>query len=365
MTSSDPLIERFFANKARAFWILQIGGWLAYALLRFLSGLANQMGLDFVMPTLIGTLTGFSLTLIMAGLLRKIIAMSQPFVWLLSAITVVTFAAIFSAVEVWAVAAFYDPSWEPRGLRLLGAILTDGYVLTSWTALYFGINYYLMLRVQYARNTKLSAQAQMAQLRMLRYQLNPHFLFNTLNSISTLVLLRQAEQANAMLTRLSSFLRYTLAAEATEMVSVAQEVEALSLYLDIERMRFAERLRVTIDVSPDARVATLPSLLLQPLVENAIKYAVAPMENGADIVITVRTYGRRLTITVADTGPGMGKAPAVQGSSGVGHANIRERLTQAYGRDQLFEIRDNLPHGVVIRIELPHEVNAEVQEAAE
>nr|WP_246048234.1 hypothetical protein [Hankyongella ginsenosidimutans] len=72
-----------------------------------------------------------------------------------------------------------------------------------------------------------------------------------------------------------------------------------------------------------------------------------------------------MTITVADTGPGMGKAPAVQGSSGVGHANIRERLTQAYGRDQLFEIRDNLPHGVVIRIELPHEVNAEVQEAAE
>lgn len=365
MTNADPLIERFFANKARAFWILQIGGWLAYALLRFLSGLANQMGLDFVAPTLIGTLTGFSLTLIMAGLLRKIITMSQPFVWLLSAVTVTAFAAVFSAVEVWAVAAFYDPNWQPRGLRLLGAILTDGYVLTSWTALYFGINYYLMLRVQYARNIKLSAQAQLAQLRMLRYQLNPHFLFNTLNSISTLVLLRQTEQANAMLTRLSSFLRYTLAVEATEMVTVAQEVEALSLYLDIERMRFAERLRVTVDVSPDARGSMLPSLLLQPLVENAIKYAVAPMEKGADIVIAVRTHARTLIITVADTGPGMGKAPAVQGSSGVGHANIRERLMQAYGRDQLFEIRDNLPHGVVVRIELPHETNAEVQEAAE
>jgi two-component system LytT family sensor kinase len=109
---------------------------------------------------------------------------------------------------------------------------------------------------------------------MLRYQLNPHFLFNTLNSISTLVLLKQTEPANAMLSRLSSFLRYTLVNEPTGRVTVAQEVETLKLYLDIERMRFEERLRTNgFEIEARAEAALLPSLLLQPLVENAIKYA--------------------------------------------------------------------------------------------
>ncbi len=126
---------------------------------------------------------------------------------------------------------------------------------------------------------------------MLRYQLNPHFLFNTLNSISTLVLLKQTEPANAMLSRLSSFLRYTLINEPTGRVTVAQEVETLKLYLDIERMRFEERLRTIFRIEPASTSALLPSLLLQPLVENAIKYAVSPQESGAEITIAVQAIG--------------------------------------------------------------------------
>src|SRR3954471_23913054 len=108
-----------------------------------------------------------------------------------------------------------------------------------------------------------------------------HFLFNTLNSISTLVLLKQTERANAMLSRLSSFLRYTLVSEPEGEMTVAQEVETLKLYLDIEKMRFEERLRAIFEIDPGVSQASMPSLLLQPLVENAIKYAVTPQEEGA------------------------------------------------------------------------------------
>ena len=115
---------------------------------------------------------------------------------------------------------------------------------------------------------------------MLRYQLNPHFLFNTLNSISTLVLLKQTERANAMLARLSSFLRYTLANEPTAKVTLAQEVETLKLYLEIEKMRFEDRLRPHFRIESETIGARLPSLLLQPLIENAIKYAVTPAKTA-------------------------------------------------------------------------------------
>src|SRR5690606_31519312 len=139
--------------------------------------------------------------------------------------------------------------------------------------------------------SKLETQASTAQLAMLRYQLNPHFLFNTLNSISTLVLLKQTERANAMLSRLSSFLRYTLVNEPSGHVTVAQEVETLKLYLEIEKMRFEDRLRPHFHIDPAAARARMPSLLLQPLVENAVKYAVTPQEEGADISIDARKVG--------------------------------------------------------------------------
>jgi sensor histidine kinase YesM len=205
----------------------------------------------------------------------------------------------------------------------------------------------------------LEAQATSAQLAMLRHQLNPHFLFNTLNSISTLVLLKQTEPANAMLSRLSSFLRYTLINEPTGRVTVAQEVETLKLYLDIELMRFEERLRTEFRIDEDARNALMPSLLLQPLVENAIKYAVSPLEDGAQITIGAQVVGSMLRVTVSDSGPGLPAGtdpstlfgvnpdstdspdpiplPGAPVSTGVGLPNIRDRLAQAYGSNQRFE----------------------------
>jgi len=195
---------------------------------------------------------------------------------------------------------------------------------------------------------------------MLRYQLNPHFLFNTLNSISTLVLLKQTERANAMLARLSSFLRYTLANEPTAKVTLAQEVETLKLYLEIEKMRFEDRLRPHFKIESDTIGARLPSLLLQPLIENAIKYAVTPAENGADIWLTAKREGQAVRIEVADNGNGEGADIAASPSTGVGLANIRDRLSEAYGGAHRFETRQNERGGFSVILEIPFETGETV-----
>ena len=356
MALDDLPKQSFFADKNRAFWILQSGGWSAYLVLRALGGLANRMGVTFILPTIIVTATGFSLTLLMAAAYRRIIRMRPIYVWTLTPLILGAAAAIFSVLEVWAHATFYEPGWQPRGVEFLGAILLDFSVLGAWTGLYYGINYYLMLDAQTDRLRAIAAQANAAQLEMLRYQLNPHFLFNTLNSISTLVLLKDTVRANAMLSRLSSFLRYSLVGEREGLATVAQEVEALKLYLEIERTRFDDRLRTTFDVAPETLEARLPSLLLQPIVENAIKYAVTPMEEGADIAIDVRLMQGRLVITVADTGPGLnGEEPVTTSGTGVGLPNIRDRLIQAYGDDQRFELAENIPHGLIVMIDIPYQ----------
>jgi len=367
MPLSELRSRGFFADKNRAFWLLQGGGWGAYFMLRTLGGLANRMGLTFILPTIIVTATGFSLTLLMAAAYRRVIVMRAVFVWTLTLVIVAAASALFSLLEVWSHATFYEPGWKPVGIEFLGAILLDGAVLGAWSGLYFGINYFLLLSEQTRRMEGIAAQASSAQLEMLRYQLNPHFLFNTLNSISTLVLLKQTERANAMLSRLSSFLRYSLVGEREGLATVAQETEALKLYLDIERTRFEERLRTTFEIEPQAMTARLPSLILQPVIENAVKYAVTPSEDGADIDVDIRVLDRvegpRLIITVADTGPGIdfaalqGEAPATTYGTGVGLANIRDRLAQAYGDDHRFELEPNDPRGLIVLIDIPFQTS--------
>ena len=349
--------QPFFDDKNRAFWILQSAGWAGYFLLRTLSGIANQMGWGYILHTALLTAAGYSITLLMGAMFRRLIRMRPLITWISSIAIVLLAAAIFSAIETWSSATIINPGTRPEGIRFLGAILLSFTLMIAWSALYYSINYYLLLEEQSDRMLRLEHQASHAQLAMLRYQLNPHFLFNTLNSISTLVLLKQTEQANAMLSRLSSFLRYTLVNEPTANVTINQEVETLKLYLEIEKMRFEERLRPSFDIDPSACLARLPSLLLQPLVENAVKYAVTPQEEGADISVSATRIGNRLRIVVADTGPGAEDHwVRAQQSTGVGLANIRDRLSQAYGAEHRFETESNATGGFRVTIEIPFQL---------
>ena len=345
----------FFDDKNRAFWILQTAGWTGYFILRTLSGFANSMGPILIVHIAILTATGYSLTLLMASLFRRLIAMKPVWTLILSLAVVVLASATFSILETWSVSTFLKPDLRPTGVAYLGAIILDFALLAAWAALYYGINYFLLLEDEIKQRETLEGQASSAQLAMLRYQLNPHFLFNTLNSISTLVLLKQTERANAMLARLSSFLRYTLANEPTAKVTLAQEVETLKLYLEIEKMRFEDRLRPHFKVQAETIGARLPSLLLQPLIENAIKYAVTPSEDGADIWINATLEGHAVRLEVADNGHGEEAGLAGGPSTGVGLANIRDRLAQAYGAAHGFTTRENDQGGFSVIIEIPYE----------
>jgi two-component system LytT family sensor kinase len=351
------LDQPFFDDKNRAFWVLQTIGWSGYFVLRLISGLANSMGAMFIVHTLILTMTGYSLTLLMASLYRRLIVMKPLWTVAISLITVVIASGAFSFIEAWSLATFVNSGTRPAGLQFLGAIILDFSLLAAWSALYYGINYYLLLEEEIDQRERLENQASSAQLAMLRYQLNPHFLFNTLNSISTLVLLKQTERANAMLSRLSSFLRYTLVGEPTAKVTLVQEVETLKLYLEIEKMRFEDRLRPHFRLDGDVIAARMPSLLLQPLVENAIKYAVTPSENGADIWLTARREGQAVKIEVADSGPGSSPLPIDIQSMGVGLTNTQDRLVQAYGAAHGFSTRQNEHGGFSVIIEIPLDID--------
>ena len=347
----------FFDDKNRAFWVLQSIGWSGYFFLRAISGLANSLGAMFVVHTLLLTATGYSLTLLMASLYRRLIIMRAVWTVMISLATVFLASAAFSFIETWSLSTFINPDFKPAGPQYFGALILDFSVLAAWSALYYGINYYLLLEEEIDQRAQLESQASSAQLAMLRYQLNPHFLFNTLNSISTLVLLRQTERANAMLSRLSSFLRYTLVNEPTAKVTLVQEVETLKLYLEIEKMRFEDRLRPHFKIDPDTIGARLPSLLLQPLIENAIKYAVTPAEHGADIWISAQREGRAVRIEVADSGPGPEAGPVQSESTGVGLPNIQDRLAQAYGSAHGFSTRTNEHGGFSVIVEIPLETD--------
>ncbi|WP_421850952.1 sensor histidine kinase [Novosphingobium sp.] len=358
----------FFGNKNRAFWRLQMLGWGGAMLLRALSSLANAQPWSFLVIVLIATITGFSISLILSVIYRALINRTPLITWGITSVVLAIAVGLYAFIDSWVISLYRSGSDSGFAQLFLGVFYLDLTLLGAWSALYYAINFYVQVEEQNDQLMRLEAQATSAQLAMLRYQLNPHFLFNTLNSISTLVLLKQTEPANAMLSRLSSFLRYTLINEPTGRVTVAQEVETLKLYLDIERMRFEERLATEFRIDEDASPALMPSLLLQPLVENAIKYAVSPLEEGAMITIAAQLVGHVLRVTVSDTGPGLqpgtdpstlfGVTSSRKDSTGVGLANIRDRLAQAYGENQRFEIGERPGGGFMVVIELPFEARA-------
>jgi len=316
---------------------------------------------------LIATINGFSISLILAVVYHQLIGKRPLVTWGITSIILPMAVSLYAFIDGWVI-ALYRPDASLSFAQLFIAVFyLDFTLLGAWSALYYAINFFLRVEEQADQLLRLEGQATAAQLAMLRYQLNPHFLFNTLNSISTLVLLKQTEPANAMLSRLSSFLRYTLVNEPTGRVTVAQEVETLKLYLDIERMRFEERLRTTFRIDDACLEGLLPSLLLQPLVENAIKYAVSTQETGAEITVAAGLVSQHLRITVSDTGPGTQAQDAdnrlsgisfdggQQVSTGVGLANIRDRLAQAYGPEHRFETYEPAEGGFAVTIEIPYE----------
>lgn len=216
----------------------------------------------------------------------------------------------------------------------------------------YGREYYRKFRDREVRAAQLQAQLTQAQLQALKMQLHPHFLFNTFNTISSLMH-RSVDDADRVLAVLGDLLRYSLHNVGVEEVPLSEELEFLKRYLEIEQTRFEDRLRIKFDVDPDVLDFMVPNLLLQPLVENSIRYAVAPRASGGSIEITARKHYFTLLITILDDGPGLGEGFVLRESKGIGLKTSMERLEQLYGDDQRFELSNRTPGGLKVSIIIP------------
>ena len=354
------------ARTNRLFWLLQCGGWTASFLLSYLSALAHGKPATYWEVSLSVALTGFVLTFGLRGLLRRFWSLPPRHLVLAMLLPVLLVSALMGTVSMITVFRWCGDACKPASPLAYGAYLVNNlYVVMSWVGMYVGVKYYRELQQQTRQALAADAMAHQSQLKMLRYQLNPHFLFNTLNAISTLILDRDGNTANRMLQSLSAFLRHSLDNDPLQRVSLKQELDSLRLYLDIEKVRFADRLRIDYEIEPECYSALLPGLLLQPLIENAIKHAVAKRIEGGRLAISARRDGDTLELRVADDGPGSPKFEpgASIGGNGVGLANTRQRLQVLYGGRQTFSA-SNLAggHGCEILVRLPFETGGAPRE---
>lgn len=351
--SYDNVLERLFKDKSRAFWALQLLGWTGYFIFRLFTAVTYGEEVSTYAPrAFMMMMTGFTLSLMMRYIYRKIRSKSLPTVALIAVLVSMALGFLFSYIE-----GKYIILTDTSGIGFLANATFETTTLFAWSTLYFGFHYYNDLQDQRAKALAATSMAHQAQLKMLRYQLNPHFLFNTLNAISTLVLEKDTKAANQMLTKLSSFLRYTLVNQPTQKVSMEQELHTLALYLEIEKVRFEDRLQIEYDIHEDAKAGLIPSLILQPHIENAIKYAIAPALNGGTLRIHARKDGKNLVVSLEDDGPGMDDPdkPISTSSSGVGIVNTRDRLNQIYGKEHTFFIQNIEPQGLRVWMKIPFE----------
>ena len=338
------------------FWSLHLGGWLAYGLTLYFGFLFYNQRPGITQVIAIAAAAGFVLSVPMRYIYRGIWGRGER--WAIPVVLVTSYVTALALRIVINIAYqhFVEPKDHFNSLFdfFCGALISN-YLLLCWSALYFGIKYYESKQQQQEAVLKAVTLAQEAQLKMLRYQLNPHFLFNTLNAISTLILDNQNRTANHAVMRLSEFLRYTLDQDPMKRVTLRQEIEALDLYLGTERLRFGERLRLEYAIEGAALEALVPSLLLQPLLENALKYAVSPREQGGRVRIEGRARGAMLEISVVDDGPGISDDSRSGDRRGVGLRNARERLAVLYGDSYHFAVLNSHP-GVRVDMALPLEI---------
>ena len=268
---------------------------------------------------------------------------------------VAMFAAISIVAEAWS--AMLQVLVNPWGNRRWPTFWNTWSITLLYQALIFLVAYALILIITYLLDSREKVARQneeisKAQLAALRRQMEPHFMFNTLNSIAGLVRDRRNDSAVSMIVGLSEFLRRTTERSHRPQVTLAEEVEYLQRYIEIQQIRFGERLRVSVEIAPNLHGALVPDLLLQPLVENAIKHGIAQRIAGGNIRVTVERRGGSLSLSVYNDGPGFPEDWQTT-DAGVGLANLRTRLRILHGDASSLQMRRAGADGVEVVVTLP------------
>ncbi len=356
-------LSKFYQNRHYQFWALQLIGWTGWVTLFAIRDAYWGQPLERILLLVVDAIAGLILTTGLRYIYRGV--WHRPLYQRIITVLVASYAmaAIWQPIKNWSQFYYYQDFeliTEYGYVGYFSGIIGYSYFLMlGWSGLYFALKFYRLLQEQIEKSIRAESLAHESQLRMLRYQLNPHFLFNTLNAISTLILDKNNDSANAMVSKLSHFLRYSLDKDPMQRVDLDHEINTMKLYLEIEQVRFEDRLQMDVSVPDETKRALVPSLLLQPLIENSIKYAVANREAGGKICIEAKKENDDLVLKVADDGPGIdledGKLPHF---NGVGLVNTQERLSQLYGRNHRCDFIPVEPHGLAIEIRLPFETEA-------
>lgn len=335
----------FAGQSIAGFWALNFG---QYALLTLLAGQQRQL---FNWHRLTPFIAGIAVTLLLWRGLRASARLGMAARLVVAALASFPAAVLVTTFSV-AVEYLFDPASAVVGpdgeavraelISRAPALIADGsfdtfFFFFAWSAFYVAVTSGQRMLSAEARAAEFERLAQSSQLQALRYQINPHFLFNTLNSLSALVMTGRGEEAEAMILGLSDFFRSTLTTDPSADLTLAEEIALQRLYLDIERIRFPDRLRVKIDVPENLAKARVPALLLQPVVENAIKYGVAPARTPVTIRISADRAGGRMILLIQNSAGAAGAeglaattAP-VDAGTGTGLANVRQRLAVRFG----------------------------------
>ncbi len=335
------------------FWMLQCAGWLLFGLMMLGYELISQSLGPAILDDAISVVVGFLLTALFRPIYRGCRrAGLRP-----ATMAIIAVALCLVGSPAWYVLQVYVgeplllPSATAPDWQLAGAALYYLFILATWNLLYFGAQGWISLQLERRRAERAEAMAQSARLQALQSQLEPHFLFNTLNGISSLVVARQNEAAATMIGLLSDFLRLTLKAGGTPEITVQDELGFVNHYLDIQKLRFGPRLSFDVQAEPDAMQAMVPTLLLQPMVENALKHGILHRAGGGRVVVDVRTDGGKLHLRVEDDGPGLRGSP--KAGAGVGLSNTATRLYELYGPEATLYVGRSQLGGVAVDIKVP------------
>lgn len=358
-------------------WGAHLGFWLVYFVVRTAAAAADPPKDMSEFPYLANRILVVASYFVLTGLLFATVAglRADRSHWVRN-VALVIGAIALAPITQWCeeLGPLVLMSLRPEAYPFVTYLFQFGWALPLWGLTQALLGYHFESIAQARAVVRAQALAYDAQLKMLHYQINPHFLFNTLNAISTLVLENRNAQAERMLLGLSGFLRYSLDRQPTELSVLSAELEAQKRYLEIEQTRFGEKLQVRLDIEAGLEGARLPSLILQPILENAIKYAITPRAEGGWIAIKARRDGELLRIVIEDDGPGLERpgfervgaertgASARRG--GVGLANARERLELIYGARAALVASNREPNGCRVEIHLPLEVRSAGRTAA-
>jgi two-component system, LytTR family, sensor kinase len=347
------------SSRESHFWSLQLGGWFALGVAMALSRV-GRYPIDYMIATkLVMASLGFGVSLGMRAIYRRWLDEEAGAIRLVGITTTVSYLAALLWTAAYnladaplATALLERPVVVSSVGHLFGGTVYHAFALLAWSVLYVSIKRRESLLRERERSLRAEAHAHRATLQALRYQLHPHFLFNTLNAISTLIVEHRTDEASRMVARLSDFLRHTLAGNDAQEVPLVDELEFARQYLAIEQVRFGDRLEVGFDIAEGTRRALVPSLLLQPLVENAIRHGVAPREERATVRISSWRDNGTLCLSVEDDGPG--HVVSNGGSTGIGLTNTRARLAHLYGSSAALTLAPGSEGGMRVMVALPY-----------